>query len=156
MKRYLLTLALVCFAFIARSGNVFIFEQFDNSYLPTGWSVNGSQADYWQLMETNHAGGTPYEVEFYCNINGTRRLTTNAVDLTGVESVDFSFKHFYDQSMGVNLTVGIATKSGNEWHSGWSQTYTSGGQYQVNATIATEDMGKPNVSFCIYFTTPTI
>ena len=152
MKRYLITLAVVCFALIARSGNVFIFEQFDNSYLPTGWSVNGSQADYWQLTETNRAGGSPYEVEFYCNVNGTWRLITNAVDLTGVESVDFSFKHYYDIAMGAGLTVGIATKSGNTWHSGWSQTYTSGGQYQVNATIATEDMGKPNVRFCIYFT----
>ena len=152
MKRYLITLAVVCFALMARSGNVFIFEQFDNSYLPTGWSVNGSQADYWQLTETNRAGGSPYEVEFYCNVNGTWRLITNAVDLTGVESVDFSFKHYYDIAMGAGLTVGIATKSGNTWHSGWSQTYTSGGQYQVNATIATEDMGKPNVRFCIYFT----
>ena len=152
MKRYLITLAVVCFALIARSGNVFIFEQFDNSYLPTGWSVNGTQTDYWQLTETNRAGGSPYEVEFYCNVNGTWRLITNAVDLTGVESVDFSFKHYYDIAMGAGLTVGIATKSGNTWHSGWSQTYTSGGQYQVNATIATEDMGKPNVRFCIYFT----
>ena len=152
MKRYLITLAVVCFALMARSGNVFIFEQFDNSYLPTGWSVNGSQADYWQLTETNRAGGSPYEVEFYCNVNGTWRLITNAVDLTGVESLDFSFKHYYDIAMGAGLTVGIATKSGNTWHSGWSQTYTSGGQYQVNATIATEDMGKPNVRFCIYFT----
>lgn len=152
MKRYLITLAVVCFALMARSGNVFIFEQFDNSYLPTGWSVNGSQADYWQLTETNRAGGSPYEVEFYCNVNGTWRLITNAVDLTDVESVDFSFKHYYDIAMGAGLTVGIATKSGNTWHSGWSQTYTSGGQYQVNATIATEDMGKPNVRFCIYFT----
>ena len=152
MKRYLITLAVVCFALMARSGNVFIFEQFDNSYLPTGWSVNGTQTDYWQLTETNRAGGSPYEVEFYCNVNGTWRLITNAVDLTGVESVDFSFKHYYDIAMGAGLTVGIATKSGNTWHSGWSQTYTSGGQYQVNATIATEDMGKPNVRFCIYFT----
>ena len=152
MKRYLITLAVVCFALMARSGNVFIFEQFDNSYLPTGWSVNGTQTDYWQLTETNRAGGSPYEVEFYCNVNGTWRLITNAVDLTGVESVDFSFQHYYDIAMGAGLTVGIATKSGNTWHSGWSQTYTSGGQYQVNATIATEDMGKPNVRFCIYFT----
>ena len=38
MKRYLLTLSFVFFALMARSGNVFIFEQFDNAYLPTGWS----------------------------------------------------------------------------------------------------------------------
>ncbi|MBR4838719.1 MAG: T9SS type A sorting domain-containing protein [Bacteroidales bacterium] len=152
MKKYLLTLSVLCLALMARSGNVFIFEQFDNSYLPAGWSVVGSQADYWQLTETSHAGGSPYEVEFYCNVNGTWRLTTDGVDLTGVESVNFSFKHYYDMAMGASLTVGIATKSGNEWHSGWSQTYNSGGQYQVNATIATEDMGKPNVRFCIYFT----
>ena len=154
MKKAFILTVVFFITLVAKCGNVFVFEQFDNSYLPSGWSVTGSEAGYYNLSETNKAGGTPYEMEFYCHIMGTWRLITNKVDLTGVESVDVAFKQFYDISMGAGITVGIATSSdgGQHWHSGWSQTYSSGGQHQVNATIATEDMGQPNVRFCIYYT----
>ena len=155
MKRKSFLIAiLLSIAFSVRCESVYLFEQFNSSYLPTGWNVTGSEVGYWQLTETAKAGGTPYEVEFYCNTMGTWRLTTNNVDLTGVESIGFSFKQYYDIAMGAGLTVGIATSSdnGSHWHSGWSQTFSSGGQREINATIATEDMGKPNVKFCVYFT----
>ena len=155
MKKVSLLLAFILsFAITAQCGNVLVFEQFDNSYLPSGWSVSGSETGYWQVSETNHAGGTPYEMEFYCHIMGTWRLITNSINLTDADQLDVSFKHNYDIAMGAGLTIGIATTSdnGQHWHSGWSQAYNSGGQYQVNASIVTEDMGHPDVKLCIYFT----
>ncbi|MBR4147883.1 MAG: T9SS type A sorting domain-containing protein [Bacteroidales bacterium] len=155
MKKVSLLLAFILsFAITAQCGNVLVFEQFDHSYLPSGWSVSGSETGYWQVSETNHAGGTPYEMEFYCHIMGTWRLITNSIDLSDVDKLDVSFKHYYDFAMSAGLTIGIATTSDNglHWHSGWSQAYNSGGQYQVNASIVTEDMRHPNVKLCIYFT----
>lgn len=52
------------------------------------------------LLYSLMARSSPYEVEFYCNVNGIWRLITDGVDLTGIESVDFSFKHYYDIAMG--------------------------------------------------------
>ena len=43
---------------MARS-SVYLFEQFDNTFLPTDWSLTGIGADYWYISETNNAGGTP-------------------------------------------------------------------------------------------------
>ena len=56
----------------------------------------------------------------------------------------------------MSSTIGFATSSDNgaTWNTGWSQTYsnaTSTGQYEINETFSTPDMGKNNVVFCIYF-----
>ena len=92
-------------------------------------------------------------MQFYCNEVGTWRVISPAVDLSGLESLNVSFKHYYAQQMGANLTIGIATSSDNgaHWHQGWSHTYTASGRYEVNEEITTEDMGKNNVKICIFF-----
>ena len=84
---------------------------------------------------------------------GTWRVISPAVDLSGLESLNVSFKHYYAQQMGANLTIGIATSSDNgaHWHQGWSHTYTASGRYEVNEEITTEDLGKNNVKICIFF-----
>ena len=157
MKRYLLTWVIVCFALVARSGNVFIFEQFDNAYLPAGWSVNGiADPTYWSVSPTNEAGGTPNEVYFYCNNSTTWRLVTPSVDLTGVENVSFAFKLAY-KKWGTAMNIGIATTADNglHWHQGWIQNFNATDVYDISAEISTEDMGKPSVKFCIFFTNTT-
>jgi len=84
--------------------------------------------------------------------NGTTRLVSPAVDLTGVSSVIFSFKHALDNYQGSN-TIGIATSSdgGNTWNQAWSQGYGSSSSWTVNQEITTPDMGQANVQFCIFF-----
>ena len=154
MKRNGLLLAfLFSIAFSARCDNVYLFEQFDDDFLPYGWSVSGIGNDYWWIANSNHAGGTPNELQFYCNEVGTWRVISPAVDLSGLENLNVSFKHYYAQQMGANLTIGIATSSDNgaHWHQGWSHTYTASGRYEVNEEITTEDMGKNNVKICIFF-----
>ena len=76
-----------------------------------------------------------------------------AVDLTGINSVVFSFKHCLDNYSGSH-TLGIATSSdnGTTWNEGWRQTYSSDGVYTVSQEISTPDMGNANVKFCIFYT----
>lgn len=154
MKKTILLLALLfSLATTSRSENVFLFEQFNDDFLPYGWSISGIGNDYWWIANSNHAGGTPNELQFYCNEVGTWRVISPAVDLSGLESLNVSFKHYYAQQMGANLTIGIATSSDNgaHWHQGWSHTYTASGKYEVNEEISTEDLGKNNVKICIFF-----
>ena len=85
--------------------------------------------------------------------SGTTRLATPAIDLTGVTSVVFSFKHALDNYQGSN-TIGIATSSdgGTTWNDAWTQAYNTSASWAVTQTISTTDMNHDNVKFCIYFT----
>ena len=84
--------------------------------------------------------------------NGMSRLVSPAVDLTGISSVVFSFKHALDNYSGTN-TIGIATSSdgGSTWNEAWTQGYSSSNTYSVSQEINTPDMGRPSVQFCIFF-----
>lgn len=57
--------------------------------------------------------------------SGTTRLVTPAIDLTGLNSVVFSFKHALDNYTGSN-TIGVATSSdgGTTWNVGWTKATT--------------------------------
>ena len=84
--------------------------------------------------------------------NDVTRLITPAVDLTGVSSVVFSFKHALDNYTGSN-TIGIATTSdgGTTWNQAWSQGYSTSSSWEVTEEISTTDMGQANVQFCLFF-----
>ena len=130
-----------------------INETFDGSTLPSGWTLTGLGINNWSVSASCKAGGLPNEMSLYWSpeFNGVSRLVTPAVNLTDVESVVVSFKHYFD-NYGGQSAIGIATSSdGVNWNSAWEQNYSSTGQYSVNQIISTSDMGKDNVSFCIYF-----
>ena len=151
MKKFsLLFVALFSLAAVAHSA-VYLSESFDDTFLPDGWQVTGSETGYYWVSETNNAGGEPNEMEFYCNLDHVWRLVTTPVDLSGMESVNFAFKLCYQRSMGAGLTIGIATSSGGQWHEAWSHFYNSSDTFEVNETISTEDFGNANVKFCIFF-----
>lgn len=60
MKRNGLLLAfLLSIAISARCDNVYLFEQFNDDFLPYGWNVSGIGNDYWWIANSNNAGGTP-------------------------------------------------------------------------------------------------
>ena len=146
MKKYVFLLSLLLALTMKAQSSVYLFEQFDDTFLPTGWSLTGIGADYWYISETNKAGGTPNELYCYCGTHGTWRLITPAVDLSGLESVNFSFKLRFEK-WGNDLTVGIATSSdnGNQWHQGWSQNLNTTNNYEINEVISTEDIGNPKI-----------
>ena len=156
-KTLLLTIALLLsIAMFAQSRAVLLNETFDSMTMPEGWSIIGDGQENWFMSETNKAGGDPGEIYLYYHpifYLGISRLTTPPIDLTGIPSVTVSFKHYFDNFSTWVSSLGIATSSdnGNTWNTAWTQEYSTDGQYSINQVVATEDMGKDNVIFCIYF-----
>ena len=155
MKKTLLFAFALLFAIgmMAQNRAVLLQESFDGTSMPAGWSING-QNNNWSVSATNNAGGQPNEMHLTWSpqFNGMTRLVSPAVDLTGVSSVVFSFKHALDNYSGSN-TIGIATSSdgGSTWNQGWSQGYSTSSSWSVSQEITTPDMGQANVQFCIFF-----
>ena len=153
-KALLFTFALLfAMASMAQNRAVLLQESFDGSSLPAGWSISSNQNN-WSVSATNNAGGQANEMklDWSPQFNGMTRLITPAVDLTGINSVVFSFKHGLDNYSGTN-TIGVATSSdgGTTWNQAWSQGYSSNGSWTVSEEITTPDMGQANVQFCIFF-----
>ena len=155
MKKTLLFAFALLFAtaMMAQNRAVLLQESFDGSTMPAGWSING-QPSNWSVSATNNAGGEPNEMHLTWSpqFNGMTRLVSPAIDLTGISSVVFSFKHALDNYSGSN-TIGVATSSdgGTTWNQGWSQGYSASNTYSVSQQITTPDMGQANVQFCIFF-----
>ena len=156
-KTLLLTIALLLsIATFAQSRAVLLNETFDSMTMPEGWSIIGDGIENWHTSETNNAGGEACEIYLHYHpifYFGQSRLTTPPIDLTGISSVTVSFKHYFDNFSNWVSTLGIATSSdnGNTWNTAWTQEYSTDGQYSINQVVATDDMGKDNVMFCIYF-----
>lgn len=155
MKKTLLFAFALLFAtaMMAQNRAVLLQESFDGSTMPAGWSING-QPNNWSVSATANAGGTPNEMHLTWSpqFNGMTRLVSPAIDLTGISSVVFSFKHALDNYSGSN-TIGVATSSdgGTTWNQGWSQGYSASNSYSVSQEINTPDMGQASVQFCIFF-----
>ena len=156
MKKALsvIIILLITFTAFAQKRTVFINEFFNDIDIPEGWNVTGGGKNNWSISESNLAGGNANELKFSWTPQhyGISRMVTNAVDLTNVNSVYLSFKHFLNNHDGEN-TIGVATSSdnGNTWNIAWSQSYSSTGGFVINENISTSDMGKSNVLFCIFF-----
>ena len=153
-KTFLFVFALLfATASMAQNRAILLQESFDGSTLPAGWSIS-SNNNNWSVSATTNAGGAANEMklDWSPQFNGTTRLVTPPLDLTGINSVVFSFKHALDNYQGSN-TIGIATSSdsGANWNIAWSQGYNTSSSWLVNQEINTPDMGQPNVLFCIYF-----
>ena len=157
MKKLLLLTVAILFTMASMAQNrTFILEEsFDGSSMPSGWQVMGMGTSNWSVTASQNAGGNPNELKLYYDpsFNGTSRFVSPAVDLTGINSVVFSFKHCLDNYSGSH-TLGIATSSDNgaTWNVGWSQAYNADGVWTINQEITTTDMGQANVRFCIYYT----
>ena len=155
MKKLLLFTVALLFATATMAQNrvVLLQESFDGASMPAGWSIDG-QANNWSVSATNNAGGEANEMHLTWSpqFSGMTRLVSPAVDLTGINSLVFSFKHALDNYQGTN-TIGVATSSdgGTTWNQAWSQGYNSSGVWAVSQEISTPDMGQANVKFCIFF-----
>ena len=154
-KTLLFALALLLsMTMFAQTRTVFIQESFDSDDLPEGWSIQGMGTSSWYVSASNYAGGTPNELFLYYNpsFDGISRIVMNPVDLTGINAVIVSFKHYLDNYSGASK-IGIATSSdgGNTWNTGWEQAYDMSGGATINQSISTPDMGKNNVLFCLFY-----
>ncbi|MBR6775871.1 MAG: T9SS type A sorting domain-containing protein [Bacteroidales bacterium] len=159
MRKFLslaLMLIIVNIAY-AQSRAFIVNESFDDSSMPEGWYFTGEGAENFNIKTTNNAGGDPNELHLKSSpfITNGIHLVMASANLTNVESVGMSFKHYLDNYQQ-SSTIGIATSSddGNTWNTGWSKSYSdasSSGQYSINETFTTSDFGKDNVLFCLFF-----
>ena len=155
MKKTLLFAFALLFAtaMMAQNRAVLLQESFDGSALPEGWSIDSHNTN-WSVSATNNAGGAANEMklDWSPQFNGMTRLISPAVDLTGINSVVFSFKHALDNYSGSH-TIGVATTSdgGTTWNEAWSQNYNTSNAWAVSQEVSTPDMGQANVQFCIFY-----
>lgn len=157
MKKALLFSFAFLFAMAAMAQNraMILQESFNGGGMPAGWNASGSGTGNWSISTTQNAGGNANELmlNWEPQFNGTARMMMPAVDLTGISSVVFSFKHALNNYTGAH-TIGIATSSdgGSTWNVGWQQNYSTSNAWAVTQTISTPDMGNNAVRFCIFYT----
>ena len=155
MKKTLLFAFALLFAtaMMAQNRTVLLQESFNGASMPAGWSID-AQPSNWSVSATNNAGGEANEMHLTWSpqFNGMTRLVSPAVDMTGITSAVFSFKHALDNYSGAN-TIGVATTSdgGTTWNQAWTQSYSASGVWSVSQEISTPDLGQANVQFCIFF-----
>lgn len=155
-KYYLFVVLFFLFATtgMAQSRSILLQESFDGTEMPEGWQITDQGVSNWSVSASNFSGGYPNEMKLFWqpSFQGISRLVTPAVDLTGINKVTFSFKHYLDNYSGT-CALGIATSSdgGTTWHNGWTANYSQTAAYQVIEEIQTVDMGQPNVRFCVFF-----
>ena len=154
-KTLLLTIALLLSTVMF--AQTFVDENFNGSELPNGWTTSEVGINNWKISLTTYSGGDGNELKLSWDpkFEGVTRLITTPFNLSGVEEMVVSFKHFFDNFKDNEFvhTIGIATSSDNgaTWNTGWSQEYTMTGVYDVKASFTTADMGKDNVIFSLFY-----
>jgi hypothetical protein len=153
MKRNIL-LFLAVMAFVPfLNGQSFFWESFDAGQMPpAGWSISGLP-DQWSVANSATAGGLAPEGKFsYVQQTTTSRLISPMTDLTGLTTVKFSFKYFYDWYSNPAPKVGVATRSHNgTWNTVWETTPTGNvGPKQIDLDITNGDVGQTEFQICVY------
>jgi hypothetical protein len=153
MKTKFLLLSLLLAASQLTFGQSFIWEAFDAGQMPPqGWTINGLPAQ-WAAANSAIAGGSAPEGKFtYIQQTTTTRLISPMIDLTGLTTVKFSFRHMYDYYGNPAPKVGVATRSHNgAWTSVYEVLPTSNiPAQQINLDITNTDVGQSEFQICIY------
>ena len=120
---------------------------------PPGWTIFAFTQQFVNAP-SDSAGGVAPE----CRIdgfayNGTLRLMSPVINMTGVNSVTLLFKHFYDKKNAPSPTIGVATKSSGSWNPVWEMTPSADtGPEEIQVTISNSDMNKPYFQISFYVT----
>ncbi len=126
-------------------------EDFSGSiFPPEGWTIGGGHEENWRHYNSNYAGGTAPELDFYSNpqfIGGTDFISP-FFDITGYTNLSLIFKHVVDAWNANNefeVSV-LASSDGINWDTLWqtmeyipdeqltlelSNDYTAAGQVQI-------------------------
>ena len=154
-KTFILFAMLFSATLMAQTRNVILQETFDGASYPEGWHVTQDGFSNWSIASTTYAGGTPNELNLCWSpyFSSPTRMVFNALDLTGVSEVTFSFNH-YVTHVTQPCTVSIETSSngGSTWNRCFSRIvdYDQIMLYEESFDINNADMGQPNVLFSIY------
>ena len=156
-KTLLLTIALLLsVTLFSQSVGTIVKETFDSDEMPEGWKITGNNSQNWSVSKSNFCGGEPNEMmlswqpTFY---NGFTRLTSPMLDLTGVDSILVTFRHYVDIYTTYPSTIGIATSSSNgmKWDKAYEETFYADGQHHISKVIANDDMGKDKVMVALFY-----
>lgn len=151
MKKLYTFLFAVLFS-VAAFSQTYLSEDFSgNDFPPPGW-VNLPVGDVWSSSNTSFAGGIAPEVNFTSfNYTGTARFITAAMDLTGVDTVMLTFKHYYDNAPDHGPAYGIATRAGGPWNVVFEETPTASvGPEEKSILITNDDTGNDNFQICFF------
>jgi hypothetical protein len=153
MKPKLLLLVLLLAIAPRIFSQTFFWESFDGGQMPPpGWTIDGLPAQ-WSISSSDNAGGLSPEGKFtYIQQTTTTRFVSPMVDLTGLTSVKFSFKFFYDWYSNPAPKIGVATRSHNgTWNNVWQVTPTGNmGPQQQDVDIANSDVGQTEFQVCVF------
>ncbi len=136
----------------AVTGQTYLSEDFSSGQMPPpGWTIFAFSQQF-SASPTTQAGGTAPECKITgFSYNGTLRMMSPVMNMTGVTSVTLIFKHFYDYKSNPAPTIGVATKSSGSWNTVWSQTPTGNvGPQDVTVTISNSDLNKPNFQLSFF------
>ncbi|MCF6366832.1 MAG: T9SS type A sorting domain-containing protein [Bacteroidales bacterium] len=136
----------------AQKGTEMFNEDFSASFPPSGWTIDNI-GNQWSQSTSANAGGTAPEAKLtYVSGTNTTRLISPAIDLTGISTVLFSFKHFLDDYSGTGYSIGVATRSGGgSWTDIWAVSPTDNiGPETNDLLISNADVGASDFQICIY------
>lgn len=154
---YTLAIALMISLGVFAQKEALIMETFDSGTMPpTGWTIDAS-ASNWSANSSANAGGEAPEARLSWSpqFNGTTRLISPAIDLTGETAVAISLKHFHDTYSPGGNELGIATTSSasGTWSTVWSVTTGANniGPEDILVVVNNGDVGQADFQFCVYF-----
>lgn len=147
MKKLILSFLLLPSLLMAQT---YFNVDFSGSFPPAGWTIDAYAAN-WSSSSTNNAGGTAPEAMFtYSSAVGVSRLISPPTNLTGVTSVNVSFRHMLDH-YGGPYSIGVATRSGGgTWNTVWEIVNPAGniGPEEKSIVINNANVGAPDFQIC--------
>lgn len=152
MKKFYSVL-IALFLTVTVFGQTYLSEDFSSGEMPPpGWTIFAFTQQF-VCAPSDNAGGVAPE----CRIdgfayNGTLRIMSPTINMTGISSATLIFKHYYDHKNAPSPTIGVATKSTGSWNTVWQMTPTADtGPEEIQVTISNSDMNKPyfQVSFFV-------
>ena len=154
-KTFIILAMLFSAALMAQNRNVILQETFDGASFPTGWHVTQDGFSNWSIASTTYAGGTPNELNLCWSpyFSSPTRMVFNALDLTGISAVTFSFNHYVTHvTQPCTVSIESSSDGGSTWNRCFSRVvdYDQIMLYEESFDIANADMGQANVLFSIY------
>ena len=107
MRKTLLFVFALLFATasMAQNRTTYLEESFDGNTIPAGWTIAGAGISNWAISGTSNAGGQANELHLNWSpqFNGVSRFVSPVIDLSGLNSVVISFKHYLDYYSGATM-----------------------------------------------------
>lgn len=154
MKKLLFILNFLILATIV-DAQTYLTEDFSsNTFPPNGWTIDAHSAN-WAKSDSKNAGGENVgeaNLHWSPQFNGTSRLISPQIDLTGVIILSVEFNHMLDFYGGSTEHIGLATRSGGgNWNVVWEVSGATIPAEHINEVINNADVGASDFQFCLYF-----